>query len=220
MKLKLYPYALVAHATFVLLANTLAVKLFPLGPLVFTSGIIIFPLSYILGDVIAEVYGYRGVQKVVLVGIAVNIFASLAFWVTVRFPGVDPVVSDAYARVLDQVPRMVLASTCGIWAGQHANAVVLSRLKVLTRGKFLWVRTISSTLVGETVDTAVFVSIGFGGVLPISTLLTMVWSAALFKTVYEALATPVTYMVVAWWKRVEGVDTYDFDEDYNPLVVR
>jgi len=219
MNLKMYPYAMAAFVAATLLANVLAVKVFQLGPFTLTSGVLIFPVSYILGDVLTEVYGYRRAQRIILAGVAANIAASGLFAAAVRLPGIDPEVSRAFALVLDQVPRIVLGSIVGFWTGQHANSAVLSIMKILTRGRWLWTRTVTSTLVGEGVDTALFVTIGFAGTLPLEVLVTIIWSATLIKTAYEFAATPITYAVINWWKRVERLDTFDYGEDYNPLLL-
>jgi len=206
-----------AFAVILVLSNTTAVKLCELGPLVATSAIVLFPLAYILGDVITEVYGYAGARKIFWVGLAANLLMVLTYTVTIRLPGINPDFDAMYSRVLGQVPRIVVASMIGVWAGQFVNSAIMSKLKVATRGKYLWLRTISSTLAGELVDTALFAAIGFAFVIPWPLIVQMIWTAAVFKSAYEVAVTPLTYLVVKWFKSVEG-EVYDFDLDsYSPF---
>lgn len=217
MKYRLYPLVMAAFAVILVLSNTTAVKLCELGPLVATSAIVLFPLAYILGDVITEVYGYAGARKIFWVGLAANLLMVLTYTVTIRLPGINPDFDAMYSRVLGQVPRIVVASMIGVWAGQFVNSAIMSKLKVATRGKYLWLRTISSTLAGELVDTALFAAIGFAFVIPWPLIVQMIWTAAVFKSAYEVAVTPLTYLVVKWFKSVEG-EVYDFDLDsYSPF---
>jgi len=217
VKYRLYPLVMAAFAVILVLSNTTAVKLCELGPLVATSAIVLFPLAYILGDVITEVYGYAGARKIFWVGLAANLLMVLTYTVTIRLPGINPDFDAMYSRVLGQVPRIVVASMIGVWAGQFVNSAIMSKLKVATRGKYLWLRTISSTLAGELVDTALFAAIGFAFVIPWPLIVQMIWTAAVFKSAYEVAVTPLTYLVVKWFKSVEG-EVYDFDLDsYSPF---
>lgn len=215
---KLYPFVMAAFVCVLMLSNIVAVKLFPLGTFVFTAGIIIFPLSYILGDVITEVYGYHGARGIIWTGIVANIFMVVVFAVTSALPALDPNLNVKYQDVLLQVPRLVIASITGLTFGQFVNSFVMSKVKILTKGRLLFLRTSLSTLCGETVDTSLFLAVAFAGILPFNVLLTMVVSAALFKTGYEILVTPITYVVVGWFKKVEGLDTFDYHVSYNPFA--
>lgn len=214
---KLYSYVMSAFAVILVLSNTAATKLVPFGPFVWTSAILIFPVTYILGDVITEVYGFAGARRIFWVGLIANCAMALVYAGTSRLPALDLQFGEQYATVLEQVPRIVIASMCGVWCGQFSNAWVMSRMKVLTGGRWLWSRTISSTLVGETVDTAVFALLGFAGIVPPIVLWQMIYSAAIFKTLYETIITPVTYVVVTWMKRFEGAEAFDLDANYNPF---
>lgn len=216
-KQSFYPYVMATFCVVLVLSNIAATKLIPLGSFVFTAGIVIFPISYILGDVITEVYGFAGARRIFWMGLAANILMSFVFWLTGLLTPLNPEFNTMYNSVLGQVPRIVIASLCGIWIGQFANSIVLSRLKVLTDGRYLWVRTISSTLVGETLDSAVFVTIAFLGSVPTHVLFTMIYSMALFKTLYEAAITPLTYIVVNWFKRHEG-EVFDRGVSYSPFT--
>lgn len=217
-KKSLYPYVMAAFAVVLVLSNTTAVKLAAFGPFVWTTAIILFPVAYILGDVVTEVFGYAKARKIFWVGLAANLLMAAMYTITIAIKGIDPEFDSMYSRVLGQVPRIVLASMVGLWAGQFANAYVMSKMKILTKGKFLWTRTIASTLVGETIDTALFAVLGFAGIVPWSVVGQMIYSAALFKTAYEAAITPVTYVVINWFKQYEGTDPFDHDVDYSPFA--
>jgi queuosine precursor transporter len=216
----LYPYVMAAFAVILVVSNTIAVKLASFGPFVWTTAILLFPLAYILGDVITEVYGYAGARKIMWVGMAANLLMAAAYALSVAIPGIDPDFDRMYARVLGQVPRLVLASMVGLWAGQFVNAYVMSRMKVWTAGRFLWTRTIASTLFGESVDTAFFAVIGFAGVAPWGVIGRMVYSAAVFKTLYESAITPLTYWVINWFKKMEQLDPFDREINYSPFYLK
>lgn len=216
-KRTLYPLVMALFAVILVLSNTTAVKLTVLGPMVATSAIVLFPLAYILGDVITEVYGYAGARRIFWVGLAANLLMAITYTVTILLPGINPEYDEMYAQVLGQVPRIVVASMIGLWAGQFTNAYIMSRLKIVTEGKALWLRTISSTLAGELVDTMLFAILGFAFTMPWSVIGTMIWTCALFKSAYEVLVTPVTYIVVGWFKKVEG-EVYDYEVNYSPFT--
>ncbi len=203
-----------------LISNTVATKLFSLGPFIFTGAILIFPISYIFGDVLTEVYGYSRSRKVIWTGFACLIFMSLIYWIVGLLP---PALGwehqAAYLATLGVVPRIVLASIIGYWAGEFSNSFVLAKLKLVTQGKHLWVRTICSTIVGEGVDTTLFIAIAFLGVLPASVLGIAILSAYGFKVLYEIIATPITYRVVNLLKKAEGIDTFDYHTRFNPFVL-
>jgi len=214
---KLYPYAMAMFAVILVLSNTIAARLAFFGSFVFAGAVILFPISYILGDVLTEVYGYSGARRIIWVGIAANILMVVVYWITDKLSPVNPVFAEQFHNVLAPVPRIVVASMFGVWCGQFANARTLSSMKIWTKGRYLWTRTIGSTLVGETVDTTVFVILGFAGVVPWTVIPVMIYSGALFKTLYEVIVTPITYAVITWWKKVEGIDTYDYGLNYNPF---
>jgi len=201
-----------------ILSNILAAKMVRLGPFVFDGGTLLFPLSYIFGDVLTEVYGYKASRKVIWTGLAMLLVMSFNIWLIGALPA-DPSweYQEDYGHILAVVPRIVLASILGYFSGEYSNSVVLSRLKIVTKGRFLWMRTIGSTLVGELVDTLIFVCVAFAGLYPAPVLAAMILSNYLFKTAIEAAFTPITYRVVAFVKKREGVDVYDFGERYNPL---
>jgi uncharacterized integral membrane protein (TIGR00697 family) len=204
-----------------ILSNILASKMVQLGPFIFDGGTLLFPISYIFGDVLTEVYGYKQSRKVIWTGFAMLILLTTNIWIIGALPA-EPSwgLQDAFDSVLLLMPRIALASILGYFAGEYSNAVVLSRLKVKTGGKHLWIRTITSTLLGEGIDSFLFVAIAFAGVYSLHALVIMALSNYLFKTVIEVCFTPVTYAVVHYTKRVEGIDVYDYGERYNPLPLR
>ena len=217
-----YRFLVVAalFVTCLITANIIIAKQISIGGIVLPAAIIIFPLSYIIGDVLTEVYGYRQARRVIWLGFACNLLAVLAIWIGQILPPA-PVfdAQTAYERILGSTPRFLLASFAAYLAGEFTNSVVLSKMKILTKGRWLWTRTIGSTVVGQGVDTVVVLSIAFLGVLPISVLGAMMLFHWLVKCAYEALATPVTYIVVGYLKRKEGIDAYDYGVDFNPLRV-
>lgn len=204
-----------------ILSNILAAKMIRLGPFVFDGGTLLFPLSYIFGDVLTEVYGYKESRKVIWTGLGMLVVMSFNIWLIGILPA-EPswTFQSDFQNILAVVPRIALASVLGYFAGEYSNSVVLSRMKILTKGRYLWMRTIGSTLVGEFFDTMLFVTIAFLGSYPLGVLIAMILSNYLFKTVIEALFTPVTYAVIGFVKRTEAIDVYDFGEKYNPLLTR
>jgi len=204
-----------------MISNIVATKLFSIGALIFTGGILVFPLTYIFGDILTEVYGYARSRKIIWTGFFALIFMSLVFWIVGLLPPAPTWQNqEAYNLILGFVPRIVFASIIGYWAGEFANSFVLAKLKILTKGKHLWTRTIGSTIVGEGVDTALFVSIAFWGVVSGSILLLAILSGYMFKVAYEVIATPLTYKIVGFLKKAEGVDTYDYNTKFNPFLLR
>lgn len=204
--------------TCLITANIAAVKLVSIFGLVAPAGIVVFPISYIVGDVLTEVYGFRQARRVIWLGFACNLIAVMGILAGQLLPGAPFWDAQAaYERILGYTPRLLIASFLAYLVGEFANSFVLAKMKVATQGRWLWMRTIGSTIVGEGLDSLVFIVIAFAGTIPPDTLLTTILTQWLFKTVYEALATPITYAVVAFYKRREGVDTYDQDVSFNPV---
>ena len=192
--------------------------------LAFDAGTLLFPVSYVFGDILTEVYGYRRSRRVIWTGFACLAAAALVLWVVRILPGEagwqSAVGQTAFEGVLGGMSTggIVLASLVAYLAGEFSNSVVLARLKVATRGRWLWLRTIGSTLVGEGLDTVIFVAIAsLARVFPWSAFASLVLTNYLFKVGVEAVMTPVTYRIVAGLKRAEGVDWYDTDTDFNPF---
>ncbi|MGI5065000.1 queuosine precursor transporter [Treponema putidum] len=200
------------------LSNILAAKMVQLGPFVFDGGTLLFPFSYIFGDVLAEVYGYRASRKVIWAGFFMLLIMGLNIWLISVLPAESEwVFQQDFDNILLQMPRISAGSLCGYFIGEYSNSVVLSKLKVITRGKHLWLRTISSTLIGEFFDSAVFVAIAFLGLYSIDVLIIMAFSNYLFKTLIEVIFTPFTYRIIAFVKKHEKIDVYDYNVSYNPL---
>ena len=215
-----------AFVTILLLSNVLGagkvavVKLPGIGDWPFGAGILFFPISYVIGDVLTEVYGYARARRCIWVGTGALLFmAFMAMVVVARPPARDWGGQAAYEQVFGQVPRIVFASILAFWAGEFANSVVLAKMKVWTEGRHLWTRTIGSTIVGEGVDSLIFYPLAFWGAagwtndLVIKVLLTQ-W---VLKVSWEVLLTPVTYLVVGFLKRHEGVDVYDRKTNFTPF---
>jgi hypothetical protein len=209
---KLYAVYLALFVTCLLASNVVAVKLIVLGPIVLTAAVFLFPVTYIFGDVLTEVYGYEGSRRIIWLGMGANVVMVLAFLMAIVLPPASFWDGQAaLVRILGQVPRIVIASMIGYWAGEFANSFVLAKLKVLMQrwdpaGRFLFVRTISSTVVGEGVDSLLFVVAAFLFTMPLSAVFAMVLWQWVFKVAVEVVMTPVTYLVVNATKRVEGLD--------------
>jgi uncharacterized integral membrane protein (TIGR00697 family) len=204
-----------------LISNVASTKILRLGPFAFDGGTILFPLAYIFGDVLTEVYGYRRSRRVIWTGFfSLGMAAAVFAVVDVLPPASGWALQQSYHAILGQTPRIVLASLAGYFAGEFSNSYILARMKILTRGRWLWTRTIGSTLVGEAVDTLFFLAIAFLGVLPLPLLQTVFISNYVFKVGVEVLFTPLTYRITALLKRLETEDYYDYHTDFNPFVFR
>jgi hypothetical protein len=191
------------------------------GVVTFGAGILFFPLSYVLGDVLTEVYGYARARRVVWAGFAASIFTALMAAVIVAMPPApDWPNQEVYETVFGQVPRIFAASIIAFWAGEFANSYVLARMKVLTKGRMLWTRTIGSTVVGQAVDSAIFYPLAFWGVWSNEQVLTVMVTNYALKVAWEVLLTPVTYKVVGFMKRREGVDVFDTRTDFTPFTTK
>jgi uncharacterized integral membrane protein (TIGR00697 family) len=203
-----------------LISNVASAKILDLGPFTFDGGTILFPLSYIFGDILTEVYGYSCSRRVIWMGFMASLLMSAVFLcVGALPPAVDWPHQEAYDAILGVAPRIVLASLAAYFCGEFVNSYVMARLKVKTEGRFLWLRTISSTLFGQVVDTVVFVVVAFAGVVPLELVGTLIASNYVFKTLVEIAFTPATYAVVGYLKRSENEDYYDRRTDFNPFRV-
>jgi uncharacterized integral membrane protein (TIGR00697 family) len=204
--------------TCLITANLLAVKVISFGPVIVPAAIIVFPLSYIFGDILTEVYGYRLARRVIWLGFLCNLIFVLFVWLGQLLPPAPFWEGQGdYESILGYTPRLLLASFFGYLIGEFANAFVLARMKILTRGRWLWSRTIGSTVVGEGLDTSVFITLAYIGTASFMPM--MILYHWLIKTVYEAVATPATYAVVNYLKKKEGIDTYDRETKFNPFLV-
>ena len=204
--------------TCLLTSNTIATKLIMVGGVLLPVAIIVFPVSYILADVLTEVWGYAATRRVIWLGFACNALMVLAIWIGGWMPPAPLWRGQAaYVETLGQTPRILAASFLAYLAGEFANAFVMAKMKVWTRGRWLWTRTIGSTIVGEGLDSAVFITLAFAGILPAWALGGVVAGQWAVKVLYEAAATPITYAVVRWLKSREGLDTFDSRTDFNPI---
>ncbi len=206
--------------TSLIAANVIAVKLIePFGWIV-PAGIVIFPVTYIFGDILTEVYGYARARQVIWLGFLCNLLFVLAMVAGERIPAA-PIWDgqEAYERILGYTPRLLAASFAGYLVGEFVNSFIIARLKLATAGRFLWLRTISSTALGQGVDSLVFGAIAFGGEVPGPVLREIIWHNWVLKTAYEALATPLTYLIVNRLKAIEGVDVYDHGTNWSPIAL-
>jgi hypothetical protein len=199
----------------------MAAKLIELWGLILPAAIVIFPVSYIVGDVLTEVYGYAAARRVIWLGFFCNFLMVLALMLGGTLPAAPFWTGqEAYERILGFTPRVLAASFLAYLVGEFCNAYVMAKLKVYTKGRWLWTRTIGSTLLGQGLDSMVFISVAFWGIMPPEALLGAVTAQWLVKASYEALATPITYSVVAFLKRRDGLDVYDTHTRFHPLWIR
>ena len=201
-----------------IISNIASAKVARLAGFNFDGGTILFPISYIFGDILTEVYGYKKSRRIIWLGF----FSLLVLSVTLLIVQYLPASPDwpnqsAYEAVLGFVPRLVLASILAYFAGEFTNSYVLAKMKIWTKGKYLWTRTIGSTILGEGVDSVVFGLVAFWGALPFLGVINLIFGIYLFKVAFEAIATPVTYKIVNFLKREENEDVYDNDTNYNPF---
>lgn len=222
-----FDYVMAAFVTILLLSNVIGagkravIDLPLLGLWPFGAGVLFFPVSYVIGDILTEVYGYAHARRCIWAGFAAMLFMALMSWVVVALPPDEGWTGQAaYEQVFGQVPRIVFASIAAFWAGEFVNSYVLARMKIWTKGKALWSRTIGSTVVGQGVDSALFYPLAFLGVAGWSTE-QVLWVAVtqwVLKVTWEAVLTPLTYLVVGWLKRREGVEVFDTDTDFSPFA--
>lgn len=208
----------VAFVTSLLVSNLAAQKLFQLGPAVFTAGILVFPISYIFGDVLTEVYGFSRARRVIYAGAIANLFMALVLWIAIKLPPAQGwTLQHEFQAVHSLVPRVVVASILAYLAGEFTNSIIMSRMKVRSQGAHFYRRAIASTMCGQLVDSFIFVIIAFVGVFPMTLLAAAILSAWIFKVVYEAVATPLTYLVVGKLKTLEGIEHFDRKERLTVL---
>ena len=223
MKSQYSPWFVIVVAVFIsalITANIIAVKLVDIFGFVLPAAVIIFPLSYIFGDILTEVYGYSQARRVIWLGFLCNLLVVGAIWIAQILPAASFWDGqNAYERILGFTPRLLMASFIAYLIGEFANSFVLAKMNIATRGRWLWTRTIGSTLVGEGLDSLVFITVAFLGVTPLNALSSMIVTQWLAKTAYEALVTPLTYLIVNFLKRQEGLDVFDRETRFNPLRV-
>lgn len=242
---RFYEYVMAAFVAILLLSNIIgAAKLSTIAGYTFGAGILFFPVSYVIGDVLTEVYGYARARRVIWTGFAAMIFLAFMSYVVVSLPAFDgwacaasgfdgngPLTSttdpdgptgaicqQTYISVFGNAWRIVIASIVAFWAGEFVNSYVMAKMKVWTKGKALWTRTIGSTVVGQGVDSLIFYPIAFYGIWSTEAVITVMITNWLLKVVWEALLTPVTYLVVGKLKKAEGVDLFDVETDFSPFA--
>ena len=221
------PAITAVFVTSLVVSNIIAVKLISVGPFFLPAAILIFPVSYIFGDILTEVYGYAQARRVIWIGFGCNLMAVFIFWFSIMLPtapfwraGVyeSAVASQqAYQAIFGATPRILAASFLAYLVGEFLNSFVLAKMKITTRGRHLWMRTIGSTVVGQLADSGVFIFLAFYGAVPLDALVKMAGGQWLMKSVYEALITPLTYLAVKFLKHAEREDFYDRETNFNPL---
>jgi len=206
--------------TCLITSNIIAVKLVSIFGLLLPAAILVFPISYIFGDVLTEVYGYRQARRVIWLGFFCNLITVVAIWLGQILPAASFWDGQAaYERILGYTPRLLGASFLAYLVGEFANSYVLARMKIATKGRWLWTRTIGSTLVGQGLDSIAFMTLAFAGTIPLSGLGVAIVVQWLSKSIYEAIATPLTYGVVTFLKKREGLDVFDYGTRFNPLLI-
>ena len=201
-----------------LVSNLIAAKLTQFGPFVFSAAQMLFPITYIFGDVFTEVYGYGASRKAIWIGfLASGLLAVLGVFAVALPPAAGFQNQKAFETIFGIVPRVIAASLVAYWAGEFANSYTLAKLKILTKGRHLWTRTVGSTVIGQGVDTVLVITLLFAGTQSPSQIVRLIISGYLFKVVYEVLATPITYRVVNFLKKAEGVDYFDTDTNFSPF---
>ena len=225
-RFKYFDLIMVAFVTVLLCSNLIGVHKVSVvdlpfyGEYVFGTGVLFFPLSYLFGDILTEVYGFARSRRVIWAGFAALIFASLMAWAVTSLPAAKTMSPESQAAVnaiFGQTWRIVAASLLGFWAGEFVNSFVLAKMKLLTAGKYLWMRTISSTFAGEAVDSLIFYPLAFLGTWPTEQVIAVMIGNYLLKVLWEILATPFTYKIVAFLKKAEHEDHFDRDTNFNPF---
>jgi uncharacterized integral membrane protein (TIGR00697 family) len=230
MRRKKFPWLQLVTAVFVttlITSNIIAVKIIHVGSLFLPAAVILFPIAYIFGDILTEVYGYARAREVIWIGFLCNLLAVVAIWIAGLLPAAPfwtagvyatpEEAQQAYQAILGFTPRLLVASFAAYLVGEFLNSYVLARLKVRTGGRLLWLRTITSTLIGQGADSLVFITLAFGGIFASGDLGRAILSQWSFKVIYEILATPLTYLVVNALKRAEGQDPFDRETNFNPV---
>ena len=204
-----------------LISNVVGQKISAFGPLRVSGAQLLFPITYIFGDVFTEVYGYSASRRAIWFGFFASLLLSLMSLVCVALPAAPEWPNQkAFETVFYTVPRLVIASLIAYWCGEFANSYTMAKMKLLTNGRHLWTRTIGSTVVGQAVDSIVVMFVAFYGTLPVGTIIRLILSGYVAKVIYETLMTPATYAIVNFLKRKEKVDYFDYDTDFNPFATK
>jgi conserved hypothetical integral membrane protein len=220
MFFKYFDLLLALFVLVLLVSNVVSAKILKLGPFTFDGGTILFPLAYMLGDVFTEVYGYKKMRRVIWLGFLANILMAAIFIIVSKLPAAEGWNNQkAYEAILGWVPRIVIASIIAYWVGEFVNSFILAKMKIFTKGRFLWMRTIGSTLVAEFLDSLIFCVIAFLGKVPSDLLFKIIISNYIFKVLIEILFTPITYWVANFLKKKEKIDTFDFQTNFSPFKI-
>jgi len=222
------PFISAIFVTTLIISNIIAVKLVSVGGLIMPAAIFIFPISYIFGDILTEVYGYARSRRVIWIGFFCNLLAVAAIWISIKLPAApvwdlgafeSPAAAQkAYEAIFSFTPRILIASFAAYLFGEFINSFVLAKMKIVTNGKHLWTRLIGSTLLGQLADSGIFITLAFYGTIPTAILGKIILAQWIIKSAYEALATPFTYLIVNFLKKTEKEDYYDYSTNFNPLM--
>ncbi len=222
------PLIAAIFVTTLVISNIIAVKLVSVGGLIMPAAIFIFPISYIFGDILTEVYGYARSRRVIWIGFFCNLLAVCAIWISINLPAApvwnlgafesSAAAQKAYAAIFGFTPRILIASFAAYLFGEFINSFVLAKMKIVTSGKHLWTRLIGSTLLGQLADSGIFITLAFYATIPTAILGKIILTQWIIKSAYEALATPFTYLIVNFLKKTEKEDYYDYRTNFNPLL--
>lgn len=216
--LKFYQLVSALFVTCLVISNIIAVKIGAFGSYFLPVAVILFPITYIIGDILTEVYGFAAARRAIWTGFFCNLVAVVAIYIAIKIPAAPFYANQAsFESVLGFSARLLVASFVAYLLGQFANSVIMAKMKVMTSGKYLWTRTIGSTIVGEGLDSLIFIAIAFWGVMPGAVLGTLILTQWGFKVLFEAVLTPVTYLVVGYLKKAEQIDVYDREAKFNPM---
>lgn len=220
MRFKYLDIITAGFAVILILSNITSVKIASLGFFSFDGGMVLFPLAYIFGDILTEVYGYTRARRVIWIGFAMNLLMVAVFWLVGTLPAAaDWGMQESYNNILGVVPRIVLASLVAYLFGEFTNSFILAKMKIRAKGENLWQRAIGSTIVGQFFDTTFFVLIAFAWLLPWDLIWIIWYTNYIFKILLEIVLLPITYRVVAKLKKQENIDFYDQNTDFNPLHI-
>ena len=216
-----FAYVVALFVSFLLISNIASTKILSLWIFTFDGGTLLFPLTYIFGDILTEVYGFKKAKKAIWIGFFCAALMTLIFAIVQFLPAANGWNNQAsFELILGMTPRIVLASLVAYLAGSFTNSIVLAKMKLITKGKYLWARTIGSTIVGELIDTALFCTIAFLGVFPIELLVAVIISNYFFKVGIEIIFTPFTYKIINWLKKKEQIDYFDNNTNFNPFALK
>ncbi len=215
---KLFHLISAVFVTVLVISNIIAVKVGNFWGYFMPVGVVLFPISYIINDVLTEVYGYAAARRVIWTGFFCNLLAVVAIWIALNVaPAPFFANQTAFETILGFTPRLLAASFVAYLVGGFSNSWIMAKLKIKTQGKYLWLRTITSTIVGEGLDSVIFILIAFSGIFPGAQIVSVILTQWIFKTIFEVIATPVTYAVIRYLKKKDGSDVYDQVTNFSPL---